>query len=327
MFVHGANVLASDLISQYTSENACVFYFLHILLDTTLDLLTKKFNWEGFESGVYGTPPSFKYWARQAAVYVLALTTMKIIVIVIIIAFPGIFDLGEWLLSWTRAGNGDSIQVIFVMGIFPIIMNVLQFWLIDSIVKASTKSVALEDNESHDGRPDREPLFNATSDDEDVDYRHNDIERAPTRPRPHLPTPNLHVESTDSIRDDYKSGANSIVEDSAEHSYPPSLSTSYSSVASQPPRPAKNLLKNAKRRAAPTPLNVQNEYPPAVNSPGFVAGSHPATPMPIAQDRPHVHTDDSNDAWAEGWDDEEHWAHMTEHKGVAHEDHRTWIET
>lgn len=36
MFVHGANVFLSDLISQHTAGNACVFYCLHILLDTTL---------------------------------------------------------------------------------------------------------------------------------------------------------------------------------------------------------------------------------------------------------------------------------------------------
>lgn len=36
MFVHGANVFVSGLVSEHTSGNACVFYFLHILLDTTL---------------------------------------------------------------------------------------------------------------------------------------------------------------------------------------------------------------------------------------------------------------------------------------------------
>ncbi|KAJ3808300.1 hypothetical protein F5876DRAFT_7662, partial [Lentinula aff. lateritia] len=36
MFVHGVNVLISDLLSQFSSENACVSYFLNILVDTTL---------------------------------------------------------------------------------------------------------------------------------------------------------------------------------------------------------------------------------------------------------------------------------------------------
>jgi len=36
MSVHGANIFLSDLVSGNTAGNACVFYFLHILIDTTL---------------------------------------------------------------------------------------------------------------------------------------------------------------------------------------------------------------------------------------------------------------------------------------------------
>ena len=59
------------------------------------------------------------------------------------------------------------------MGIFPIMMNILQFWLIDSIVKSSpAASVALPTvtpRSSADGEHEHEhePLFRASSDDED----------------------------------------------------------------------------------------------------------------------------------------------------------------
>jgi STIMATE family len=142
MFVHGVNVLISDLVSHHSSSNACVSYFLNILLDTTLGrsasirqtlprftfhigvgllylilrtfaiILTEKLNLKGFESGKYGSPPSIFYWARQAAVYVLSLTTMKLLVFLLIAIFPVIFNLGEWLLSWTWTEEGDSLQVI-----------------------------------------------------------------------------------------------------------------------------------------------------------------------------------------------------------------------
>jgi hypothetical protein len=36
MFVHGANVFISDLGSHNSSGNACVYYFLNILIDTTI---------------------------------------------------------------------------------------------------------------------------------------------------------------------------------------------------------------------------------------------------------------------------------------------------
>ncbi|KAI0308428.1 vacuolar membrane protein-domain-containing protein, partial [Amylostereum chailletii] len=148
MFVHGTNVLISDVGSARSAGNACVYYFLNILIDTTFGvaiiyfilhlltwLFTEKVHLKGFESGQYGSPPSKVYWLRQAGVYVVALTTMKLLVIGLFFIWPGIFKVGAWLLSWL--GHSNAVQVIFTMGVFPILMNVLQFWLIDSIVKGS----------------------------------------------------------------------------------------------------------------------------------------------------------------------------------------------
>jgi len=55
------------------------------------------------------------------------------------------------------------------MGLFPIIMNVLQFWLIDSIVKAHAPPLTLGDDSSRLGAQggDREPLFRADDSEED----------------------------------------------------------------------------------------------------------------------------------------------------------------
>lgn len=36
LFVHGVNVLVSDLVAHRVAGNACVLYFLNILIDTTL---------------------------------------------------------------------------------------------------------------------------------------------------------------------------------------------------------------------------------------------------------------------------------------------------
>lgn len=140
MFVHGVNVFISDVGSTRSSGNACVFYFLNILIDTTLGvsactspsseslmlytagvgaiylvlhlltwLFTDKLQFKGFQSGQYGSPPSLNYWARQAAVYVVSLTSMKIFVVVLL-AWRRLLDIGAWLLSWL--GNGDTAQVV-----------------------------------------------------------------------------------------------------------------------------------------------------------------------------------------------------------------------
>ena len=83
---------------------------IYLILQVATHILTEKLNWKGFESGVYGTPPSISYWFRQAAVYVFALTAMKLLVIALFAALPIIFDLGEWLLTFL--GPSNVAQVI-----------------------------------------------------------------------------------------------------------------------------------------------------------------------------------------------------------------------
>ncbi|KAF8559439.1 hypothetical protein OG21DRAFT_1562464 [Imleria badia] len=190
MFIHGLNVLISDFGSYHSAGNACTYYFLNILLDTTLGvgliylvlqsstwLFSKKFGIKGLKTGQYGNPPSFTYWLRQAAVYIFALTAMKLLVVVLFAFWPDISAIGDWLLGWTTLWDGDSVQVVFVMGVFPMIMNIVQFWLIDSIVKASTSPIAIRSSPRSSDAQDREPLFSSPDDDDDVLPR--DIEDGP----------------------------------------------------------------------------------------------------------------------------------------------------
>lgn len=159
---------------------------IYLMLQSATWLLSKKFGIKGLKMGQYGNPPSVKYWYRQAAVYVLSITTMKFLVVALFAIWPGMSSIGDWLLSWTTIENGEAAQVILyvdpthslrsvlrhfssVMGIFPLVMNVLQFWLIDSIVKASTSSTAVRAaSPRNSDSQDREPLFNSTDDDDDV---------------------------------------------------------------------------------------------------------------------------------------------------------------
>ncbi|KAJ7853881.1 vacuolar membrane protein-domain-containing protein [Mycena leptocephala] len=278
MFVHAFNVLISDLVSHHSSNNACVSYFLNILVDTTLGvglifvilrvltfILTEKFHLKGFESGIYGTPPSLKFWMRQAAIYLVALTTMKFMVIGLLALFPGLFAVGGWLLSWTWSGDGDTLEVIFVMGIFPILMNILQFWLIDSIVKASGVALDLDAPDPLD----REPLFRAPHDDGDDDddatsYAQHDIES-----HPHLTTRSLSPSSTHPM-EPKSSGSSTPGQPVEIHAYPPSIASSSSS--SSPEAPTAPVV------ATPAPA------PP------------PAPPKEESQ------------AWGDSWEDTDDWA-------------------
>ncbi|KAG8971541.1 hypothetical protein FRB90_010472, partial [Tulasnella sp. 427] len=114
-----------------------------------------------------------------ASVYILAVIVMKVAVLALLAVFPELLDVGEWLLSWTDGKS--SVQIVFVMGIYPIIMNILQFWLIDSIVKASAFLDSLEAERAAASAADYEPLRRDSDEEEEVESR---------RPQPYdLETP------------------------------------------------------------------------------------------------------------------------------------------
>jgi len=58
---------------------------------------------------------------------------MKVCVLVIFIMLPWISRVGDWALGWTE-GN-EQLQIVFVMLLFPTIMNALQYYIIDSFIK------------------------------------------------------------------------------------------------------------------------------------------------------------------------------------------------
>ncbi|KAG8688867.1 hypothetical protein FRC09_012696 [Ceratobasidium sp. 395] len=205
IIVHLSNVFISDLVAHHSSSNPCTLYFLNVLVDTTVGvaliyaflhtgtwLLATKMQLKGFRSGDYGgIPPSKIYWVRQATVYVTALLLMKVAVVGLFAVWPGLFRIGDWLLSWTN--SNAALQVIVVMGLFPIVMNVLQFWLIDSIVKLKEKAPILpistsSDDEEHDHLVDSR---HSGSDDEDTiqgTSRKSKERSPPPSPSP-VPTP------------------------------------------------------------------------------------------------------------------------------------------
>lgn len=229
---------------------------------------------------------------------------MKFLVILLLALFPGLDNIGSWLLSWTWTSEGDSLQVILcvilsrafntanlssTMGVFPIIMNVLQFWLIDSIVKAKDASTLDADNPDALNRSEQEPLFDTAQDEEDVGSS-TDLEsqyttarsRSPARLR--SPARFNYDKPTSGPGTPYEiksSGSSTPGETLELHAYPPSISHSFPSTSS-------STKPNSKRRLKPpAPITVHSSSQPAVNSPGF-----------------HLSIDDaSNTEWIDDWRD------------------------
>ena len=143
--------------------NPCSFYLLNLAIDTTigipilivlLRLLHAGASFtpiarplESIQSGNYGQPPRATWWLKQSIIYFLGLLCMKTCVFFIFQLCPWIIVVGDWALRWTE-GN-EAIQIAFVMLIFPLIMNALQYYIIDSFIK-NNKPTSENDNEEGD---------------------------------------------------------------------------------------------------------------------------------------------------------------------------------
>jgi hypothetical protein len=123
---------------------------------------------ESIQSGHYGHPPRAWWWAKQSVIYFCGLFGMKICVLVIFVALPWISRVGDWALRWTE-GN-EQLQIFFVMMLFPLIMNAMQYYIIDTFIKERTPADA-DGVRRHaaDAEGAYEHLAAASDDDEDDD--------------------------------------------------------------------------------------------------------------------------------------------------------------
>ncbi|KAM5351733.1 hypothetical protein ACJ41O_004456 [Fusarium nematophilum] len=144
--------------------NPCSFYLLNLAIDTTLGIpiliillriLTGLVRFtpvgkppESVQSGNYGNPPNAWWWLKQSVIYFCGLFGMKICVLIIFIMMPWISKVGDWALGWTE-GN-ERLQIAFVMMIFPLIMNALQYYIIDSFIKLKEPDHERLDSEDAD---------------------------------------------------------------------------------------------------------------------------------------------------------------------------------
>jgi hypothetical protein len=158
------------------------------------------------------------------------------------------------------------------MGLFPIFMNVVQFWLIDSIVKASDNT----ENALPFNRPDssdREPLFHSSDDDGDDD--HDDARGVGDA----LATPaKRDIEA-------HTQGQVQLLRRSTDssHTYPPRHDDSptltpatvhYGSLS--PPPSLSSMISSRRLRPSPAPLLPRSPMAPALNSPEPSSETSPA---------------------------------------------------
>lgn len=93
---------------------------------------------------------------------------MKLFVLVLFEMLPWLPWVGDWALRWTE-GN-EALQITFAMFLFPLAMNALQYWIIDSFImdkkaKEGQKYSRVGDDDDDDDGDERRRMM----DDDDIE--------------------------------------------------------------------------------------------------------------------------------------------------------------
>ena len=96
---------------------------------------------------------------------------MKLVVAFLFRILPWLVYVGDWALKWTE-GN-EQLQIFFVMLFFPLVMNALQYYIIDGFIKGQ-KTEELEAEGQNDGNEDEEDR--ALAGDWDNPFENEDVD-------------------------------------------------------------------------------------------------------------------------------------------------------
>ncbi|CCG82745.1 Predicted protein [Taphrina deformans PYCC 5710] len=158
VMVHFLNIAMStdpDVSVFQSRTSPCTWYFLNVLLDTTvgvgliwlllrtLSSVCSLFQLQGTTSGVYGNPPKWTWWLKQSTVYTIGLALMKTTVFIILTTIPQLSVVGNFLLKWSE--RHEKLRIFFVMFFFPLVMNIVQYVIIDNIVMSKGSEGAFND--------------------------------------------------------------------------------------------------------------------------------------------------------------------------------------
>jgi hypothetical protein len=156
LFLHLFNLIISAVLSDDENEaDACVWYFVTVVLDCTLGaFLSYIFMWlvdgivsssdlEILKTGLYyeeymeGNRKCYKlkwkkYGAQLGVWLVVTLIVKLILLIMLKICKLFLVNLGGFFLS---PFSNAKVRLVMVMIIFPVLLNALYFWVVDNILK------------------------------------------------------------------------------------------------------------------------------------------------------------------------------------------------
>ena len=154
--LHLFNLILSAVLSDDENDaDACVWYFVTVVLDCTLGaFLSYVFMWlvdgivssselELLKTGLYYEEYmernkkcyklKWKKYGAQLGVWLLVTIIVKLILLIMLkICKLFLVNLGGFFLS---PFSNAKLRLVMVMIIFPVILNALYFWVVDNILK------------------------------------------------------------------------------------------------------------------------------------------------------------------------------------------------
>ncbi|KAJ2355423.1 hypothetical protein GGF43_002692 [Coemansia sp. RSA 2618] len=147
--MHMCNLLVSALSGggEVVGDNATNPYVLNLTLDCTVGVLfvagylkmfegiAARFKITGLESGHYGEPPSWRLWVRQASVFCASMLCMKFTVVILVAGLPFLVAIGDAILKPVQMTGSARFEIVFVMAVWPLLLNIFESWVIDQFIK------------------------------------------------------------------------------------------------------------------------------------------------------------------------------------------------
>jgi len=151
-FAHILNILLAFLLSASEGANSdqCAWYFINYLVDTTLGIpiawsflqilqrVARGLDWSHLTtSGDYGNPPSYKTWIYQLLAWQFVLLIMKLSLGSVLYLFgQPLGEIGRMVFAPIQS---PEAELVIVMVLCPALMNCIQFWIYDTVLKMQIK--------------------------------------------------------------------------------------------------------------------------------------------------------------------------------------------
>jgi len=147
-----AAIIAENVRGDFELDDQCAWYAINYTVDSTLGLVlsimflraldyaANKRGWTHLkDSGVYHGEHAIIHWISQLTMWIIILSIVKIIICYFMwLCSSFLARVGQWCFAPLQANI--RVELLFVMILFPGILNVIYFWIIDSYLKADKNS-------------------------------------------------------------------------------------------------------------------------------------------------------------------------------------------